>query len=115
MAAFRRGDVAWSAGIAAATLALGAAVAFQRVEFGSTAGRWVFKYLGALELRVVAIALAAGAVAAAVHAFARRLVPDRPWLVVPAVLAAGIGAQLALHGLSPYGLRELLLSDVATG
>jgi len=115
MAAFRRGDVAWSAGIAAAALALGTAVALQRVEFGSTAGKWVFKYLGPLEPRVVAIALAAGVAAASVHALARGLVRDRPWLVVPAMLAAGIGAQLALHGLSPYGLRELLVSDVVTG
>jgi hypothetical protein len=115
MRAVRRADVAWSAGIAAATVALGAAVALHRVEFGSTAGHWVFKYLGELEIDVVAVALAAGVAIAVAHAVARRLVPDWPWLVVPAALVAGVGAQLALHGLSPYGLRELLVSDVATG
>jgi hypothetical protein len=115
MQAFRRADLAWSAGIAAATVALGAAVALHRIEFGSTAGQWVFRYVGALDRHVVAWAVAAGVAVAVAHAFARRLVPDRPWLVVPAALVVGVGAQLALHGLSPYGLREILVSDVATG
>ena len=115
MQAFRRADLAWSAAIAVATIALGAAVALHRVEFGSTAGHWVFRYLDALELHVVAVAIAAGVAVAGAYVLARRFVPERPRLVVPAALVGGVAAQLALHGLSPYGLRELLVSDVATG
>src|SRR5258705_19866 len=89
MQGFRRADVAWSAGIAAATVALGAAVALHRVEFGSTAGRWVFRYLGALEPRVVAFALAAGVAVAVAHPGARRLGLDAMglWLLVPSKIA----------------------------
>ena len=101
--------------LVAATIGLGVVVGRQQIEFGSTAGRWTFRYLGPLEPRVVLIALVAAVAVAVVHEVARRHVAVRPWLVVPAVLAGGVGMQLALHALSPYTLASLLVSDVATG
>jgi hypothetical protein len=101
--------------LVAATIGLGVVVARQQIEFGSTAGRWTFRYLGPLEPRVVLIALVAAIAVAVVHEVARRNVAARPWLVVPAVFASGVGVQLALHALSPYTLANLLASDVATG
>ena len=111
----RAEDVVWSLVLGAATLGLGVTVALQRIEFGSTAGGWVFRYLGPLAPRVVLIGLAAGVATAVVYEAARRHVVAWPRLVVPAVLAGGVLAQLGLHALSPYGLAELLVSDVATG
>ena len=109
----------WRAGIdvalVVATLALGVAVALHRIEFGSTAGGWVFRYVAWLEPRVLLLAVLAAVGVAGLHEAARRRVEARPGLVVAAVLVAGIVVQLGLHALSPYALPDLLVSDVATG
>lgn len=88
-------------------------MATQSLILGSTEGGWAYGYLAIFSPRILLVAVAATAIAAALLFGVKAGATKRDWPLVLAWLALGLGLQALIRSVTPFSFERIFVSDGA--